>query len=165
MLDSSTHCSAALARSQADADEHRTQAASLGEECELLRDEVAQMKISHDASFRTWQQLLQASSSQLHVAGEKLARYQSVADLSSSLPSPSSSSSATKGAKAEVGKVCSKCQAPMAQRREQGACTDLNNLRRGALVFADEMIGLGGIGMRFWGPFTCPRFFLIFACF
>ncbi len=122
------------------------------EECELLRDEVAQTKIAHDASFRTWQQLLAASSSQLHVAGEKLARYQSVADLSSSLsPSSSSSSSASssaKGSKTEshTASVCAQCQTPLAQRREQAVCTDLNNLRRGALVFADEMIGLGGIG-------------------
>jgi hypothetical protein len=122
------------------------------EECELLRDEVAQTKIAHDASFRTWQQLLAASSSQLHVAGEKLARYQSVADLSSSLsPSSSSSSSASssaKGSKTEshTASVCAQCQTPLAQRREQAVCTDLNTLRRGALVFADEMIGLGGIG-------------------
>jgi hypothetical protein len=126
----------------------------ISEECELLRDEVAQTKIAHDASFRTWQQLLAASSSQLHVAGEKLARYQSVADLPSSLSpssassSASSSSASAKGSKtdSQTASVCAQCQTPLAQRREQAVCTDLNNLRRGALVFADEMIGLGGIG-------------------
>ncbi len=120
----------------------------ISEECELLRDEVAQTKIAHDASFRTWQQLLAASSSQLHVAGEKLARYQSVADLSSSLSPSSSSSASAKGSKtdSQTASVCAQCQTPLTQRREQAVCTDLNNLRRGALVFADEMIGLGGIG-------------------